>query len=83
MYYYNQHLLHFVKFLDMSSPGVVYNYTLSGMQRDDHGWEQCISVPLVAPGEEIFGRQWDSELETFSLLPGWSPHRFYTLSSSL
>ncbi|XP_046880699.1 MKRN2 opposite strand, tandem duplicate 1 isoform X1 [Hypomesus transpacificus] len=60
-----------------NSKGVVYNYTLSGMQRDDHGWEQCISVPLVAPGEEIFGRQWDSELETFSSLPGWSPHRFH------
>ncbi|XP_024283940.1 MKRN2 opposite strand, tandem duplicate 1 [Oncorhynchus tshawytscha] len=62
-----------------NSQGVVYSYTSSGVQREEQGWEQCLCVPLVAPGTSggsLAGILWDSELEQFSRFPTWSQHRF-------
>lgn len=55
--------------------GVVYNYTVHGVQRDEVGWEQSVSVPLLQPG--LFGLldQWDKYLEDFSATGAWLPHR--------
>ncbi|XP_034142637.1 MKRN2 opposite strand protein isoform X3 [Esox lucius] len=60
-----------------NSQGVVYSYTSSGVQKEKQGWEQCLCVPLVAPGtgSDSFGTLWDNKLEQFSLLPIWSPNR--------
>ncbi|KAG7478100.1 hypothetical protein MATL_G00076900 [Megalops atlanticus] len=60
-----------------NSEGVVYNYTLTGIRRDESGWEQCISVPLVQPDSDSLKKQWDGELEQFSCLALWGPERFY------
>ncbi|XP_056128941.1 MKRN2 opposite strand protein-like isoform X2 [Lampris incognitus] len=32
-----------------NSTGVVFSYTELGVQSQTHGWEQCLTVPLVAP----------------------------------
>ncbi|KAM9681159.1 MKRN2 opposite strand protein isoform 3-T3 [Dama dama] len=59
-----------------STGGVVYNYTVHGVQRDEVGWEQSVSVPLLQPG--LFGLldQWDKYLEDFSATGAWLPHRY-------
>ncbi|KAM8799865.1 MKRN2 opposite strand protein [Eudromia elegans] len=59
-----------------SSRGIVYNYDEEGIHRDEMGWEQCISVPLVQP--DMFGllHQWDKLLEEFSAGENWLPHRY-------
>ena len=51
------------------------NYTVHGVQRDEVGWEQSVSVPLLRPG--LFGLldQWDKYLEDFSATGAWLPHR--------
>ncbi|XP_005066030.2 MKRN2 opposite strand protein [Mesocricetus auratus] len=56
--------------------GVVYNYNTHGIQRDEAGWEQSLSVPLVQPS--MFGLldQWDKYLEDFSASAAWLPHRY-------
>ncbi|EDM02151.1 rCG29620 [Rattus norvegicus] len=56
--------------------GVVYNYSARGIQRDEAGWECCLSVPLVQPS--MFGLldQWDKSLEDFYASPAWLPHRY-------
>ena len=56
--------------------GVVYNYTMHGVQRDEAGWEQSVSIPLLQPG--MFGLidQWDKYLEDFSTTGAWLPHRY-------
>ncbi|XP_061253162.1 MKRN2 opposite strand protein [Bos javanicus] len=56
--------------------GVVYNYTVHGVQRDEVGWEQSVSIPLLRPG--LFGLldQWDKYLEDFSATGAWLPHRY-------
>ncbi|KAF7693208.1 MKRN2 opposite strand, tandem duplicate 1 [Silurus meridionalis] len=59
------------------STGLVYNYTLSGVQRDEHGWEQCVSIQLVPPYREDLKQLWDKELSHFSSLPAWTPERFH------
>ncbi|KAJ8395325.1 hypothetical protein AAFF_G00033100 [Aldrovandia affinis] len=60
-----------------NSKGVVYNYTLTGIRRDESGWEKCVSVPLVQSDRYSLKELWDSELEKFSLLASWAPQRFY------
>ncbi|XP_041081430.1 uncharacterized protein LOC121298386 [Polyodon spathula] len=47
-------------------PGVVYNYSEAGVCRDEHGWEQ--SVSLI--------NQWHHYLEQFSSTDMWDPQRF-------
>ncbi|XP_072522218.1 MKRN2 opposite strand, tandem duplicate 1 isoform X2 [Salminus brasiliensis] len=59
-----------------NSAGLVYNYTLSGVQRDEHGWEQCVCIPLVPPWRDSLIDSWDKELQTFSSLPTWAAERF-------
>nr|XP_020467815.1 MKRN2 opposite strand protein [Monopterus albus]XP_020467816.1 MKRN2 opposite strand protein [Monopterus albus] len=61
-----------------STKGVVYNYTRTGVRRDQSGWEQCISVPLVRPDMFHLLAQWDQYLDRFSEGPMWDPawHRF-------
>ncbi|KAL1007874.1 hypothetical protein UPYG_G00092830 [Umbra pygmaea] len=61
-----------------NSQGVVYSYTSLGIQRQKQDWEQCLCIPLVAPGigTDSFHTLWDQELEEFSLFPTWMPHRF-------
>ncbi|XP_062441434.1 MKRN2 opposite strand protein [Rhea pennata] len=56
--------------------GIVYNYDEEGIHRDETGWEQCISIPLVQP--DMFGllHQWDKLLEEFSAGEAWLPHRY-------
>ncbi|XP_029990052.1 MKRN2 opposite strand protein-like [Sphaeramia orbicularis] len=58
--------------------GVVYNYTRSGVRRDESGWESCVSIPLVRPDMFHLLAQWDQYLERFSDGPMWDPawHRF-------
>ncbi|XP_047005276.1 MKRN2 opposite strand, tandem duplicate 1 isoform X2 [Ictalurus punctatus] len=57
------------------SKGLVYNYTLAGVQRDEHGWEQCVSIQLVPPYRQDLTQLWDKELNLFSSLPVWTPER--------
>ncbi|NXI35708.1 MKROS protein, partial [Galbula dea] len=59
-----------------NSNGLVYNYNEEGVHRDETGWEQCISIPLVQP--DMFGllQQWDQLLEEFSVGEAWLPHRY-------
>ncbi|KAF4093984.1 hypothetical protein AMELA_G00008070 [Ameiurus melas] len=59
------------------SKGLVYNYTLAGVQRDEHGWEQCVSIQLVPPYRQDLIQLWDAELNLFSSLPAWTPERFH------
>ncbi|MBN3287497.1 MKROS protein, partial [Polyodon spathula] len=46
--------------------GVVYNYSEAGVCRDEHGWEQ--SVSLI--------NQWHHYLEQFSSTDMWDPQRY-------
>lgn len=54
----------------------MYNYTAYGVQRDQAGWEQSVSVPLVPPGTLALLDQWDKYLEDFSAEDAWLPHRY-------
>lgn len=56
--------------------GLVFNYTLSGVQRDERGWEECVSIPLVPPLREDLTQLWDKELNLFSSLPEWTPEQW-------
>uniref|UniRef100_A0A287D5P6 MKRN2 opposite strand n=2 Tax=Ictidomys tridecemlineatus TaxID=43179 RepID=A0A287D5P6_ICTTR len=56
--------------------GVVYNYNQCGVQRDQAGWEQSLSVPLVQPNMFGLRDQWDRYLEDFSATGAWLPHRY-------
>ncbi|KAI4891574.1 hypothetical protein NFI96_016572 [Prochilodus magdalenae] len=60
-----------------NSQGLVYNYTLTGVQIDEQGWEQCVCVQLVPPWRESLLESWDKELQLFSSLPTWAPERFH------
>lgn len=53
----------------------MYNYMAYGMQRDQTGWEQSVSVPLLPPGTLALLDQWDKYLEDFSAEDAWLPHR--------
>ncbi|XP_010140726.1 PREDICTED: MKRN2 opposite strand protein [Buceros rhinoceros silvestris] len=55
---------------------VVYNYSEEGVRREETGWEQCISIPLVQPDMFELLRQWDELLEEFSAGEAWLPHRY-------
>ncbi|KAM6216161.1 MKRN2 opposite strand protein [Rhynchocyon petersi] len=56
--------------------GVVYNYSLQGVHRDEVGWEESISVPLLQPNMYGLKDQWDKYLEEFSNSGAWLPHRY-------
>ncbi|TEA42572.1 hypothetical protein DBR06_SOUSAS1610059 [Sousa chinensis] len=56
--------------------GVVYNYTVHGVQRDEAGWGQSVSIPLLQPGMFGLMDQWDEYLEDFSTTGAWLPHRY-------
>nr|XP_006206937.1 MKRN2 opposite strand protein [Vicugna pacos] len=56
--------------------GAVYNYTVHGVQRDEAGWEQSVSIPLLQPGMFGLMDQWDKYLEDFSCAGAWLPHRY-------
>ncbi|XP_062843182.1 MKRN2 opposite strand, tandem duplicate 1 [Trichomycterus rosablanca] len=58
------------------SKGLVYNYTLAGVQKDERGWEQCVCISLVPPLRHDLTELWDKELKTFSSLPAWTRERF-------
>ncbi|XP_066526881.1 MKRN2 opposite strand, tandem duplicate 1 [Hoplias malabaricus] len=60
-----------------NSNGLVYNYTLSGMQMDQCGWEQCVCIQLVPPWRDSLIASWDKELQLFSALSEWTPERFH------
>ncbi|XP_023655554.2 MKRN2 opposite strand protein [Paramormyrops kingsleyae] len=51
--------------------GVVYNYTKTGVRRDEYGWERCISIPLVQPDMYNLINQWDRYLDKFSSAHMW------------
>ncbi|XP_077386789.1 MKRN2 opposite strand, tandem duplicate 1 isoform X2 [Festucalex cinctus] len=57
-----------------NSEGVVLSYTESGVRRQQHGWEQSVAVPLVAPGDCI--PNWDTQLDRFAAMDTWTPDRF-------
>ncbi|XP_057646119.1 MKRN2 opposite strand protein isoform X2 [Chionomys nivalis] len=48
----------------------------NGVQRDEAGWEQSLSVPLVQPSMFGLMDQWDAYLEDFSTSPAWLPRRY-------
>lgn len=56
--------------------GIVYNYTMYGVQRDEAGWEQSVSIPLLQPGMFGLMDQWDKYLEDFSSTGAWLPQRY-------
>ncbi|XP_006740301.1 MKRN2 opposite strand protein [Leptonychotes weddellii] len=56
--------------------GVVYNYTTHGVQRDEAGWEQSVSIPLLQPGMFGLMDQWDKYLDDFSATGAWLPQRY-------
>ncbi|MGH0154499.1 UNVERIFIED_CONTAM: hypothetical protein FKN15_027618 [Acipenser sinensis] len=56
--------------------GVVYNYNEAGVCRDEHGWEQSVSIPLVQPDMYSLINQWDRYLEQFSSTDMWDPQRY-------
>ncbi|XP_034775499.2 MKRN2 opposite strand protein-like [Acipenser ruthenus] len=56
--------------------GVVYNYNEAGVCRDEHGWEQSVSIPLVQPDMYSLINQWDCYLEQFSSTDMWDPQRY-------
>ncbi|XP_028854838.1 MKRN2 opposite strand, tandem duplicate 1 isoform X2 [Denticeps clupeoides] len=60
-----------------NSRGLVHNYTISGIRKDQCGWEQCVCVPLLQPGTDRRTALWDKELEEFSSLSTWVPERFH------
>ncbi|KAL2807184.1 MKRN2 opposite strand protein isoform 4, partial [Daubentonia madagascariensis] len=45
-----------------------------GVQRDQTGWEQSISIPLLQPNMYGLMDQWDKYLEDFSTSGAWLPH---------
>lgn len=53
--------------------GIVYNYTKTGVHRDNQGWERCICIPLVQPDMFSLMSQWDQYLEKFSSAQMWDP----------
>ncbi|XP_062924220.1 MKRN2 opposite strand protein-like [Mobula hypostoma] len=59
-----------------NTQGIVYNYIETGVQRDDCGWEECISVPLVQSDTYNLINQWDLYLEQFSTADIWIPDRY-------
>ncbi|XP_075040211.1 MKRN2 opposite strand protein [Mixophyes fleayi] len=59
-----------------SSKGIVHHYNESGIHRDNTGWEQCVSVPLVPPDQHALIYQWDCYLEEFSSTERWLSHRY-------
>ncbi|KAG7270858.1 hypothetical protein CRUP_032247 [Coryphaenoides rupestris] len=67
-----------------NSTGVVFSYTESGVQRQQHGWEQSLTIPLVTPSNHASPpllpgsvlRSWDRHLETFSSQDRWTTDRF-------
>ncbi|KAM4820917.1 MKRN2 opposite strand protein [Thomomys bottae] len=59
-----------------NTKGVVYHYTALGVQRDQAGWEQSLSIPLLQPGLFALMDQWDKYLEDFSATGAWLPHRY-------
>lgn len=60
----------------VSVAGIVYNYTTRGVQRDEAGWEQSVSIPLLQPGMFGLMDQWDKYLEDFSATEPWLPQRY-------
>ncbi|XP_057703141.1 MKRN2 opposite strand protein [Corythoichthys intestinalis] len=56
-----------------NTSGMVYNYTERGVVQDRHGWDRCLSVPLVRPDMFHLLAQWDRYLEQFSRGPMWDP----------
>lgn len=58
--------------------GVVYNYTQTGVHKDQSGWEHSVSIPLVRPDMFHLLDQWDNYLDRFSDGPMWDPvwHRY-------
>ncbi|KAG9260358.1 MKRN2 opposite strand protein [Astyanax mexicanus] len=60
-----------------NSAGLVYNYTLSGVQIDEQGWEQCVCIQLIPPWRDSLVDSWDKELQLFSSLPTWAAERFH------
>ncbi|XP_008853128.1 MKRN2 opposite strand protein [Nannospalax galili] len=56
--------------------GVVYSYNAHGVQCDEEGWEQSLSIPLVQPNMFGLMDQWDKHLEDFSATLAWQPHRY-------
>lgn len=56
--------------------GVVYNYTTHGVRRDEAGWEESVSIPLLQPGMYGLMDQWDKYLEDFSSTGAWLPQRY-------
>ncbi|MBN3297745.1 MKROS protein, partial [Amia calva] len=59
-----------------NTKGVVYNYNETGVCRDEQGWAQSVSVPLVQPDMYSLINQWDPYLEQFSLAEMWNPQRY-------
>ncbi|XP_049718789.1 MKRN2 opposite strand protein isoform X1 [Elephas maximus indicus] len=59
-----------------NTSGVVYNYNVQGIHRDEAGWEQSISIPLLQPNMYGLMDQWDKYLEEFSNSGAWLPHRY-------
>ncbi|KAM4613383.1 MKRN2 opposite strand protein [Polymixia lowei] len=53
--------------------GMVYNYTRSGVRRDQSGWERCVSIPLVRPDMLNLQAEWNRYLVQFSGSPMWDP----------
>ncbi|XP_006902794.1 PREDICTED: putative uncharacterized protein C3orf83 homolog [Elephantulus edwardii] len=56
--------------------GVVYNYSIQGVHRDEAGWEQSINIPLLQPNMYGLMDQWNKYLEEFSNSGIWLPHRY-------
>ncbi|KAM9099841.1 MKRN2 opposite strand protein [Sarcophilus harrisii] len=56
--------------------GTVYNYNEQGIHRDDAGWEESISIPLLQPNMFRLMYRWDKYLEEFSATDAWSPNRY-------
>ncbi|XP_037685483.1 MKRN2 opposite strand protein [Choloepus didactylus] len=56
--------------------GTVYNYDIQGIHRDEAGWEQTLSIPLLQPNMFGLMDQWDQYLEAFSASGAWLSHRY-------
>ncbi|XP_020658236.2 MKRN2 opposite strand protein isoform X2 [Pogona vitticeps] len=59
-----------------NTKGLVYNYNEAGVHKAEHGWEQCVNIPLVQPDMYGLLEQWDLYLEQFSAAEIWLPHRY-------